>query len=68
MTNIYYATFGLGQKHEAHYVKIHAENEIKARLLMFEHFKDKWAFMYDSVDDIHPLDRCPLPFEIGEET
>lgn len=51
--NVYYATLGRNQG----CVEIHAKNEPRARRLMFKHYGDKWSFMYDSIEQVHPADR-----------
>lgn len=39
------------------YVLIYADNENEARNKAFENLGKKWAFLYKSLEDIHPLDR-----------
>lgn len=41
----WYFTFGCGQKHAGHYVKIRGTYG-EARKKMFERFGDEWAFQY----------------------
>jgi hypothetical protein len=38
-------------------VKITATDYETARNIMFEHYNNKWAFQYESLDDVHPLDQ-----------
>ena len=42
----YYFTFGWGQPNQGHYIKVWAEDEVKARTLMFKNFGPSWAFSY----------------------
>lgn len=42
----YIFTFGVGQEHEGHYIKIYGTYD-SAREKMFEMYGDKWAFQYD---------------------
>jgi len=44
--NIYYFTFGFGQKFEGHVQPIIAESSMIARYKMVSIFGDKWAFQY----------------------
>ena len=39
-------TFGSGQKHAGHFVRIQAESWIEARREMFDRFGDQWGFQY----------------------
>lgn len=43
----YYFTFGQGQAHEGHYVKVIAPNSDIARDTMIEKFGRAWAFQYN---------------------
>ena len=43
---IYYFTFGYGQKHENHYVIVHAPDHAEARAAMIVAYGIKWAFQY----------------------
>jgi len=49
--NKYYFTFGHGQPHFGCYHVIEAENEQRARELMFHRFKNKWSMMYCSAKE-----------------
>ena len=42
-------TFGYGQKHEGHYVKIYGTYE-KAREMMFKLYGQEWAFQYTTAE------------------
>lgn len=42
---VWYFTFGCGQEHAGHYVKIKGTFS-EARAKMFDRFGDKWAFQY----------------------
>lgn len=44
--NVYYFTFGCGQKHHGEVQPIYANNMMVARNKMFELFGDYWAFSY----------------------
>ena len=39
-------TFGCGQKHAGHFVRIRADGYEQARAEMFERFGEEWAFGY----------------------
>ena len=51
-------TFGCGQKHEGHYVKIHGTYS-SAREEMFRRYGDKWAFQYTAEEYF----KSPFPKE-----
>ena len=53
---VYYATLGTTHGGPG-YIKIFAENENEARKLVNEYTGHKWAFMYDSLEDVHKFDR-----------
>jgi hypothetical protein len=38
-------------------IEIHAETEDQARTQMWTIFNSRYAFMYDSLEAVHPLDR-----------
>ena len=65
--NDYFITFGIGQEHANHYVRITAEHELDARKVMHSKYGDKWAFSYDDIDNIHKLDRNQLEHLKPEE-
>jgi hypothetical protein len=44
--NSYYFTFGLDSPFSKQYVKINADNELSARIMMFSAFGANWAFYY----------------------
>lgn len=47
----FYFTFGHGQPNFGCYHVIKAENENKAREIMFRRFGKKWSMMYKSAED-----------------
>lgn len=46
MLDIFYFTFGCGQKNAGRVQKILASSYEKARALMFKHFGEEWCFQY----------------------
>jgi hypothetical protein len=38
-------------------IEVIAENSIEARKKMLEEYGNNWAFQYDDIFDVHPLDR-----------
>lgn len=38
-------------------VEVEARDYQDARTIMFKVWGDKWAFQYDSIDEVHPVDR-----------
>lgn len=60
----YYATLSDNQSFNGKcgpgYVEIHAENIMEAREKIHNATDRRWAFMYDSLDKIHPLDQINL--------
>lgn len=60
----YYATISSNQSFNGKpgygYVEIHAKDEWEAREKIHNATDRKWAFMYKSLDDVHPLDRIKL--------
>ena len=41
-------------------IAAHANDFHEARNKMVENFGIRWAFQYDSLDKVHPLDQCIL--------
>lgn len=41
-------------------VEVEAENRVEAREKVFKHLGDKWSFLYDSLEEVHPFDRDVL--------
>jgi len=60
----FYATLAVNQG-GAGYVQISTKNYTKARELIFTCLQDKWAFMYDELQEVHVRDRKLLAI-IGE--
>jgi uncharacterized cupin superfamily protein len=62
--NTYYATISSNQDFKGNpgygCVEIHAENEGQARELIHAATNGRWAFMYDDLEKVHPLDRTIL--------
>lgn len=60
-------TFGSGQLHEGHYVKIFGTYE-EARLQMFERYGDQWGFQYSEEEWNNWLNErpkwCPVETEL----
>lgn len=54
---MFYVTIASNHPKGAGYYEIHEDDYGIARSLCFKHLNDKWCFMYDSLDDIHALDR-----------
>lgn len=55
---VFYVTVAANMPRGAGYYEIHAESEAHARLLAFAHCPEgRWSFMYDSLEQIHKLDR-----------
>jgi hypothetical protein len=50
--NEWYFTFGVGHAHPMHYVTVAAYSSGQARNAMIEKFGIKWAFQYDTLDDV----------------
>lgn len=56
---LYYATLSVSQGGPGYY-EIHAETEMDARKLISEHTGNRWAFMYEKLEDMHQHDRIKL--------
>ena len=70
--NVYYFTFGCGQKHHGEVQPIYANNMMVARNKMFELFGDKWAFSYTEEQWNQwkkelELRLIPLPYHLERE-
>ena len=65
---VFYGTFGQAHAYPNHYIKVIASTTAKARALMFGRFGDKWAFLYQSLDELHPQDRkYKVQFDLVEQ-
>ena len=54
----FYVTTAANHPHGSGYWEVGAINETEARRLAHEHCPEgKWSFMYDALDDVHPMDR-----------
>lgn len=53
----FYATFGFSHAQQGYIVEILATSREEANQKMFAAYGRKWAFMYDSLNDVHPADR-----------
>ena len=53
----WYFTFGCGQKHAGHYVKIFGTFD-EARQEMFRRYGAKWAFQYSEQDWLARKEKC----------
>lgn len=57
-TEKFYATFGFSHQYAGHVVEIIADSRSEAEEKMFDsRHGRRWAFMYDSLADVHPDDR-----------
>lgn len=56
----FYFTFGCGQPNAGTYVHIKAENELKARELMFSKYGREWCACYTDLNRVHHNDRNRL--------
>jgi elongation factor P hydroxylase len=54
----FYVTVAANMPHGAGHWVVIAEDESEARRLAFAHCPDgRWSFMYQSIDEVHKLDR-----------
>jgi hypothetical protein len=53
----FFVTITSSQPHGAGYFEVKASNYTTAREATFQALGDKWSFIYNSFEDIHPLDR-----------
>lgn len=53
----FFVTIASNQPYGAGYFEVKASDRIKAREATFDAIGNKWSFMYDSLEDVHPLDR-----------
>ena len=54
----YYFTFGCGQEHEGHYVKIYGTYS-EARRKMLDRYGEKWGFQYSEKEWKEWAKKCP---------
>ena len=57
---MFFITTSANQPTGAGYFEVHEDDSEKARKLVFELIGPQWAFMYNSLEDVHPLDRIKL--------
>jgi len=63
----YYFTFGSGQKYAPGYYEIQAKDHVEARKMMHKKVNNKWSFVYDNLDDIHPNDRIKKNTQVDSQ-
>jgi hypothetical protein len=54
---IFYMTLGSGQQYYPGYFECEAESEAGARMMTHRALNGRWCGTYESLEDLHPLDR-----------
>ena len=65
MSKKFYATSTMSQPGGKGYYEITANDYYHARELIHSHVRDRWSFMYESLEEVHPSDRI-LICKLGE--